>query len=183
METGNEEDIVIEEENAGPQELVKKLREKLKKCEEEKAEYLSGWQRTRADFINARREEEENRKVFLNFAEKNLIKEMLVFIDSFDRLLGNADEWQKLDKNWQAGIKNIYSQIMNILQTRGVEQIKSRGEPFNPEEHESVEEIEVDKPEKDGIIIKETQKGYVMHKKILRPAQVKVGKYNKKQKI
>jgi molecular chaperone GrpE len=180
MEMENEEDIVIEEEKTGHQELVKKLREKLKKCEEEKAEYLSGWQRTRADFVNARREEEENRKDFLKFAEKNLTKEMLVFIDSFDRMLGNADEWQKLDKNWQAGIKNIYSQIMNILQTHGVEQIKSRGEPFNPEKHESVEEIEVGELEKDGIIIEEARKGYRMHEKILRPAQVKVGKYNKK---
>lgn len=174
-EKDKEEDIVFEEEaeegetGADVAELVKKLREKLKKCAEEKQEYLAGWQRAKADFINARKEEEESRQEFIKFSELNLILELLVLIDSFDGLFkhGKKDD----------GIENIYRQLLDILKSRGVEIIKSVGEKFNPEEHESLGEIGVDSEEKEDIIIEEIRKGYKMHDKIIRPAQVKIGKY------
>jgi molecular chaperone GrpE len=169
-----DEDIIFEEESeegevANPVELLKKLREKLKKCSAEKQEYLAGWQRAKADFINARKEEEENRYEFIKFSEQNLILELLVLLDSFDALF-------KHDKNYD-GVENIYKQLLNILKSRGVETIEIIGKNFNPEEHESVGEIAIDNEEKEGKIIEETRKGYKMHDKIIRPAQVKIGKY------
>ncbi len=168
------DDIVFEEENeegdtANPAELIKKLREKLKKCLTEKQEYLAGWQRAKADFINARREEEENRQEFIKFSEGNLIMELLVLCDSFDNLFKHA-------KNYE-GIVNIYKQLLNILKSRGVEPIEALEKNFNPEEHESIGEIRVDNKEKEGKIIEEIRKGYKMNGKIIRPAQVKIGKY------
>lgn len=169
-----DEDIIFEEENeegetANPAELIKKLREKLKKCGTEKQEYLAGWQRAKADFINARKEEEKNRYEFIKFSEQNLILELLVLLDSFDELFKHVQN--------DEGIKNIYRQFMDILKSRGVETIETIGKNFNPEEHESVGEIAIDSEEKEGKIIEETRKGYKMHDKIIRPAQVKIGKY------
>lgn len=184
----NDEEIVFEEENeegdtANPTELIKKLREKLKKCSAEKQEYLAGWQRAKADFINARKEEEESRQEFVKFSELSLILELLVLADSFDSLFG-----YKIDEAWRAGIENLYNQFMDILKKRGVEPMETIGKNFNPEEHESVGEIAIDpvrnnisngidSEEKEGMIVEEIRKGYKMHGKIIRPAQVKIGKY------
>jgi len=158
-------DIIFEEEEEN---TIKKLRERLKKCVEEKQEYLAGWQRAKADFINARKDEEENRYEFIKFSERNIIMELLVLLDSFEEMFKhNQDE----------GTKNIYKQLLSILESRGVEAIKSLGEKFNPEEHESLDEIKIDNKESENIIIEEIRKGYKMHNKIIRPSQVKIGKY------
>lgn len=172
-----EEEIIIEEEGEGLEDKVKKLREKLKKCESERQEYLAGWQRAKADFINARKEEEENRREFIKFCEKTLILETLNILDSFDRLFADKDNFKKIDKNLQIGVENIYVQLMDILKKRGVEKIKSEGVKFNPEEHESIIKEKIDKQEKDGIIIDEIRKGYKMNGVVIRPSQVKIGKY------
>ncbi|MCX6731506.1 MAG: nucleotide exchange factor GrpE [Candidatus Parcubacteria bacterium] len=170
----NEEEIVFEEENGegeaiNPAETIKKLREKLKKCGLEKQDYLAGWQRAKADSVNTRKEEEENRREFIKFSELNLILELLVLADSFDALFkyGKKDE----------GVENIYKQLLDILKSRGVEIIKAEGKVFNPEEHESVGEIPVDSKEKENIIMEEIRRGYKMRGRIIRPTQVKIGKY------
>ena len=100
------------------------------------------------------------------------ILELLVLLDSFDGLFKHRAENDD-------GIKNIHRQLLDILKSRGVEPIESLGKEFNPEEHESIGEIEigVDNKTKEGIIIEEIRKGYKMHDKIIRPAQVKIGKY------
>jgi molecular chaperone GrpE len=62
------------------------------------------------------------------------------------------------------------------LKEHNLEQINAEGQKFNPEEHEAVEEIEVDDESKDGIVIESSRCGYRINDKIIRPAQVKVGK-------
>lgn len=168
-----EKDDIIFEEDADEDgvispDVVKKLRERLKKCVEEKQEYLAGWQRAKADFINARKDEEESRHHFVKFSERNLIEEILVLLDSFNEMF-------KHEKS--EGATNVYKQLLDILKIRGVEPIEALGKYFNPEEHESVGEIKVDEEKKNNIIIEEVRKGYKMHNKIIRPSQVKIGKY------
>jgi len=58
------------EEDVSVEEKLKKLREKLKKCQKEKEEYLDGWQRSKADFINTRKKEEEERKNFIKMSNE-----------------------------------------------------------------------------------------------------------------
>ena len=170
------DEVTIEEDNEITNELVKKTKEKLKKCEAEKREYLSGWQRTKADFINARREEEERRESFIKFSEKELILRLLDLADSFDRLFVDKKAWETIDKNWRQGVENLHSQFADILKKRKVEVIDAAGEMFNPEEHESIGEIKVDKTEKEGIVMEELRKGYKMHGAVIRPSLVKIGK-------
>jgi len=172
-----EEEIILEDEGEGLEDKLKKLREKLKKCEAEKQEYLAGWQRAKADFINARKEEEESRKEFIKYCNIGLALQFLEIADSFDRLMADKENWQKMEENWRKGVENIYIQLMDILKDEGIEPIESVGHRFNPEEHESVGEVEVDSEEKEGIIREVIRKGYKMRDKIIRPSQVKVGKY------
>ena len=173
------EDVIIEEEADNPAEAIKKLREKLKTCETDKGEYLAGWQRAKADSVNARREEEERRKDIIKFSEKALVLELINLADSFDGLYANKEGWEKIDKNWRHGMEVLRSQLMSIMKSRGVEAMESLGKIFNPKESESIEETSVDTEEKDGIVMEEMRKGYKMHGMVIRPSLVKVGKFIK----
>lgn len=153
---------VVEEE--GVDDNIKKLREALKICQKEKAEYLAGWQRAKADFINARRDEEKARAEFAKFAAEMVLKETLAVADSLEI----------------AGDKHIYAQLREILKREGVEPIKAEGARFDPLYHEALEQVEVQEEAKDGAVLEELQKGYRIYDKVLRPAKVKVGVYKQK---
>ena len=171
------DEVTTEEENNETAEaLVKKIKEKLKKCEAEKREYLSGWQRAKADFINARREEEERREGFIKFSERELILRFLDLADSFDRLFADKKAWETIDKNWRQGVENLHSQFADIFKKRKVEVVDAVGKIFDPQEHESIGEIKVDKKEKEGIVMEELRRGYKMHGAVIRPSLVKIGK-------
>ena len=74
---------------------LKKLREELKKCQQEKQDYLLGWQKERADAINRRKKDEEERKDFIKFSNEGLITELTTTLDTFDMAMGNKETWGK----------------------------------------------------------------------------------------
>lgn len=151
-------------EGAKAEEKIKKIKEQLKKAEQERAEYLAGWQRAKADLINYRKEQEAKISEIFKFANEGLIYEILPALDSFELALGHKED---------EGIRQIYSQLKNILKLNGIEEIQSIGEKFNPELHESVGEVEGKEQE---IIVEEIQKGYKLNNKVIRASKVKVGK-------
>ena len=142
---------------------LKKLREELKACQKGKADYLAGWQRAKADFINARRDEEKARAEFAKFAAERVLSEMLAVADSLE-LAGEE-------------AKPIYAQLREILKREGVEPIEALGKNFNPEEHEALEEKEVLDEKEDNMVVEELRKGYKIHNQVLRPSKVKIGVY------
>src|SRR3989344_7907026 len=105
----NLDDSVVAEENAA--ETIKKLRQKLKESEAKTAEYLSGWQRSQADFINFKKREAGEREQFLKFASAPVINDIILAMDDFDAAFSNRTELQKVDKNWREGVESIYNRI------------------------------------------------------------------------
>ncbi len=158
-------EITIEEEDLDLIKKLEKIQAKLKKCKKEKEEYLIGWQRAKADFINARKEEDKKREEFAKFSNQFLITDLLSVLDSFELALKNEKE---------ANLSAIQGLIKNILQKHGLEEIKALGQVFDPQFHEAVEEIESKK--ESGIIIEEAQKGYTLHGKVIRATRVKISK-------
>lgn len=156
---------------------VKKLKEKLKECLNEREEYLDGWQRTKADFINYKGKEEERQKEAIRYAKEDILTQLLPVIDSFEMAFLNKEVWESVDKNWRSGIEHIYSQLSGTLKENGMTQIHPLNEPFDPNVHESVEVRKVDSKEKEGIIVEVVQKGYLLHDSVVRPARVIVGEY------
>ncbi len=151
-----------------PEERLKKLEEKLRKCQELKEEYLGGWQRAKADLINARKDDERKNQEFLKFSNAALVFEILPVLDSFEMAFANEKEDSKNSK----GFYMIKMQLEDILKRYGLEPIKSVGEKLDLRLHEAVGEVESEKEE--GLIMEEMQRGYTLHGKILRPARVKV---------
>jgi molecular chaperone GrpE len=153
---------------------IKELEEKLAKCEKLKGEYLTGWQRARADLLNYKKEELERIGELIKYANEGLILKILPILDNFDLIEKKLPENLKKDKNIE-GILQIKNQILNFLKNQGVEEIKSVGEKFDPNFQEIVEEVE-EKNRESGIVVEEIQKGYKINGRLLRPAKVKVAK-------
>ena len=147
------------------------ITKKLEECEKKRDEYLSGWQRERADFQNYKKEEIKRGAEMRTYLQEGIIRDVLTVLDSFDIAFDFVPDDLKGHK-WIHGTEQIRAQLFEVLRREGVEVIKTDGEMFNPEKHEAVEEVASDKPE--GTIIEEVQKGYILNGKVIRPARVKV---------
>lgn len=171
------DDIVFEDTEENTEELIKKLRKKLKKCTEEKQEYLDGWQRSKADFINTKKKNDELRLEIVSFAKEGLILDLLTAIDNFDMAFANKDVWERVDKNWRIGIEHIHSQLLKTLEGHGLKQFNPKNEVFDPIRHDSMEIIVVDDKDNDHKVIEVLQKGYELNGKVIKPAKVKIGEF------
>jgi molecular chaperone GrpE len=171
------DDSVVAEEVAG--DTIKKLREKLKQAEAEKQEYLTGWQRAKADMVNARKRDDEERKEFTKYANENLIADLMPVLDSFDMAMGNREAWEKADKNWRMGVEYIYSQLVKALTDNGLKEIDPKGEKYDHALHEAISNEPVTDEKQGGMIIAVIQKGYSLNGKLLKVPKVKVGEYVK----
>ncbi|MEK7646557.1 MAG: nucleotide exchange factor GrpE [Patescibacteria group bacterium] len=171
------DDSVVAEENMT--ETIKKLREKLKKAEAEKTEYLTGWQRAKADMVNARKRDEEENRNFMKFANERLIEDLLPVLESFDMAMGNKDAWEKVDKNWRTGVEYIYSQLQKALTENGLQELNPIGQPFDHAKHEAVSYEPVTDEKQDHTVVAVLQKGYSLNGKEIKVPKVKVGEWKK----
>lgn len=173
------EDIVFEEvkedtDTASSVDVVKKLKEKLQACLEERQEYLNGWQRAKADNINARREEEKKREEIGKLVRGSVIEDLLPVLDSFDLAFQNKDAWEKVDENWRKGVEYIHSQLITVFTNNGFIEINPAGEVFNPLYHVAGETVFTEEEGESGKIQRVIQKGYRMGEMVVRPARVAV---------
>ncbi|OQX00912.1 nucleotide exchange factor GrpE [Candidatus Parcubacteria bacterium A4] len=151
---------------------------KLEKCYNEKQEYLAGWQRARADFINYKKEEAERIGEMFKFANKALLFEILPVIDNFYAAEKHINEIKISDNKLKETIKgfsHIKNQLLDILKNAGVEEMNCLGEKFNPNFHDVAEEIE-SKDKESGTILEEIAKGYKLNGKLIRAAKIKIAK-------
>ena len=174
-DSGTLDDSVVAEENA--LDAVKKLKEKLKQAEAEKQEYLIGWQRTKADMVNARKRDEAEKQDFIKFANERLIDGLIPVLESFDLAMGNKEAWEKVDKNWRIGVEYIYSQLKKVLADSGLVEINPLGETFDLNRDEATEYVPVEKEGEHHKIVGVIQKGYTLNGKAMRPPKVKVGEF------
>ncbi|MEN9913203.1 MAG: hypothetical protein RLY66_611 [Candidatus Parcubacteria bacterium] len=171
------DDSVVAEEAMG--DTIKKLREKIKKLESEKQEYLTGWQRAKADMVNARKRDEDERKDFIKYANEGLISDLISVLDSFDMAMGNKEAWEKADKNWRVGVEYIYSQLIKVLTENGLVEINPMNEKFDHAKHEAISYEPVTEEKLDHVIVGVIQKGYSLNGKLLKVPKVKVGEFKK----
>ncbi|MEK7569682.1 MAG: nucleotide exchange factor GrpE [Patescibacteria group bacterium] len=178
-ETAPEEDDVVEFEfnEDGEEDLkktLKKLRADLKQTKKEKEEYLTGWQKERADFINYKKEEDNRKALFSEAVRERILTRFLSIIDNFNMAMGDRAAWEKVDKNWRVGIEHIYSELGKIFEEYGVKAIGEVGEIFDPSIHQSIDVVPTPDKENDHKVADVIQRGYRLGERILRPARVNV---------
>jgi molecular chaperone GrpE len=155
---------------------VKKLQEQIKELQKEKAEYLDGWQRSRADYANLQKTTDEDRKRMRALVEENFIEDLLPTVDSFLMAMSNKQAWENVDPAWRTGVEYIYQQLMNTLESHNLKIFGEIGETFDPLKHEAVGEETTEDTKLDHTISKVNQKGFILSESILRPARVTVYK-------
>ncbi|ARF67179.1 nucleotide exchange factor GrpE [Paenibacillus larvae subsp. pulvifaciens] len=152
------------EENA----CVKELEELREQVKEHQERYL----RVQADFDNFRRRSRLEKEDFAKYASIKLIESLLPVIDNFDRALQSSKDTKDFDA-LAKGIEMVYRQLDQVLTQEGLSPIEAVGEPFNPEFHQAIMQVESEDHE-EGIIVEEVQKGYMLKDKVIRPSMVKV---------
>lgn len=187
-DTSNKDDLILEPDTSTDQDsmddieysdenlkdTVKKLKEKVKFLEKENREYLTGWQRTKADYINSKKDSEKTQGELIKYANETLVVELLSALDAFDMAMSNKENWEKVDKNWRSGIEYIYNHIISTLERFGVKQENPISLEVDVMKHNPIGTIATEDEALKGRVAEVMQKGYTMHGKEIRAASVKV---------
>lgn len=175
----DELEVVEEREDGMPdlQKKIAKMRTALHACEQKKSEHLEGWQRTKADLVNYKRDEAKRLEDLGRFITAGILQDLLPILDSFELALQSfkVSASGVAGGGHEQGVLMIRSQMLDVLKKRGVKAIElTPGELFNPEWHESLGEVESAQPA--GTVAEEVQKGYLIGERVIRPARVRIAK-------
>ena len=137
-------------------------------------EYLEGWQRARADFMNYKRRVERDQAQMHQTVTGNIIKRYIDVVDDFERALKNRPQ-EGEGAAWASGIELIYRKLLSILESEGVQPMEAQGQTFDPNLHEA-NSLEEHEEFESGQIIEVLKQGYLLGDRVLRPALVRVAK-------
>ena len=164
-----EEPVLAEEEDEGAH-----LKKQLEAKEAEAKEHYDARLRLQAEFDNFKKRKEKEILDFRKYANENLIKELLMIVDDFERAIAAAEQTHKLE-DFLKGIELIFEKFLGVLKKKGVTEIEAQGQPFNPEIHEAVTQIETNDVE-EGRVAAVFQKGYYLHDRVILAPKVGVAK-------
>ena len=138
----------------------------------ERDDFKDRWLRKSAEFDNYRKRIERERREQADQAVVDILQELLLVVDDFDRALTvSGDEGGAYRK----GVELIHAKLHDMLRKQGVRPMEVLGSDFDPNVHMAV--MHEDSPDhREGEVIGELQKGYMLHDRLLRPAMVKVAK-------
>jgi molecular chaperone GrpE len=128
-----------------------------------------------AEFDNFKRRNAKERIELIQTAGKDVIQSLLEVLDDCDRAekqMQTSDDINQI----KSGIQLVFNKLRNNLQSRGLKEMKSIGETFNPDIHEAITEVPVQDPAMVGKVVDELEKGYLLNEKIIRFSKVVVGK-------
>jgi molecular chaperone GrpE len=145
--------------------------EELKDSTGEQKDYYEMLLRTQAEFENYKKRTEKEKCGFRDFANAQLVKDLLVVIDDFQSALASPTEGA--DEQFVKGMELIFKNFFGVLEKEGLGEIRPENESFDPWKHEAVEMIPTDEvPE--HTVIGVIQPGYQFKDKVIRPAKVRV---------
>jgi molecular chaperone GrpE len=144
--------------------------EELKKKAAEADEWKSKCLYTAAELDNFRKRSARERKELIDYSGQNILRDMLDIIDNFERAL-EADKKESDPKIIVDGIEIIFKQLLKLMEKYNVAAVPAKGEAFNPEVHEAIQQVPVPDTEP-GTVIEELQKGYKLRDRVLRASRV-----------
>ena len=184
MRMPNDEELDIEiQEKENPR---KSFQKKLHKLEEEKEKakadaehWKNEYFRAYADTQNLRKQLEKDHMSAMKYRAEGFVDELLPVLDSFFAVLKNEPTDPNL-KNYLIGFQYIYRNLTAALENEGVTEIAPKvGDKFSPETMQAVETVESDGEE--NIIVDVHVKGYKLHDRLIRPANVTVSVKHKEK--
>ncbi len=167
-ELGGSEDELEAEESRAESKLAK-LRKELEQARKEKQENLDGWQRAKADYVNALKRFEEEKKAALEMGALKAAKAFLPAIDSFERA--------KQSSELPEGFAGIVKQLEDAVGKLGLEQFGKVGDQFDPMLHEALGQDPVISAKEDDKVTAVLETGWKTGEQVVRPAKVRVSHF------
>ncbi len=176
---------------------IEELKNNLEEAKVKYEEYLNGWKRERADFLNYKKDEIERIGQLAKYANEEIILKIIPILDNIylaeshipEELTkgsptsptGSSGQTSQAWKVWIEGFTQIKNQLCDFLQREGIEPIEVIGKPFDPVTMEVVEEVSPEiyrcpTPISSESVLEEVRRGYTLYGKIIRPAKVKISK-------
>lgn len=161
-------------EQLSPEEQVVLLRRNLEEVRQEVEQNKDLAQRAQAELVNFRKRSDEERLTLQQQANSRLFIKILPVFDELDLAVNHADQNVAGD-SWVEGVRLIQRKCASLLESEGVSRIDAVGVPFDPLHHEAVgtEESTQHPP---GYVVEVVRNGYLLHDRLLQPAQVVVAK-------
>lgn len=144
----------------------------LDRVAQERDEIQERLLRLQADFENFRRRTQKEKETDRKYRSQSLAEELIPVLDNFERAL-QAEVKEDANKGFVEGVKMVYNQLWSALEKEGVEEIKAKGETFDPHVHQAMMQVEEEGYES-NTVIEVLQTGYKLHDRVIRPAMVKV---------
>jgi molecular chaperone GrpE len=153
---------------------MEELRGTIESLQKEKEELFGKLQRVSADYANYQKRVPKQISDTISYEKERIIKTLLPALDNFEHTLQNAHSAEDVDVLVK-GIQIIYDQLIEILKSHNVEQIKALGETFDPAVHEAMTQ-RTDIKREQNVVLEEFQKGYTLNGRVIRPSKVIVNK-------
>ena len=154
---------------------LEKIKKALINMQENEKNYKEQLIRMQADFENYKKREEKKRREFVEYANKDLICQLLSVMDNLERAVSYSQNKEHQPETIREGINGTLKEFRKILEKEGLSPIKAVGEKFDPYCHEAIMQVESDKYPEDTVI-EEITKGYYLKSNVIRPSVVKVSK-------
>ncbi len=174
-----EDNMVIDGDYAGESEdtqaeqevntLENQLVELQAQVDKEKKEYLF----LAAEFDNYRKRTLKEKAEIIKNGGENVLKGLLPIVDDFERGLKAAESDSDANSVLE-GMSLIYNKLIKYLESMGVKEMASTGEPFNSDLHEAIAQVPAPSEDMKGKVLDTVQKGYMINDKVLRHAKVAV---------
>jgi molecular chaperone GrpE len=173
--SGEDEPGVDENQTPGPEDengdIAFESQDDLARIAAERDEYLDQLQRSRAEFVNFRRRNDQERAQLRQFVTKDVTAQFLPVLDDFERAM-TVVPTDGTAASFVQGVEMIRAKLQGIVERLGVTKVDALGQPFDPSVHEAV----ATEPGTDGSTVVEIyQHGYRIGDTLVRPAMVKTG--------
>ena len=146
------------------------LKKALAEEREKSAANYAGWQRAQADLINYKRRAEQEKEDVSRYGNNCLMLGILPVIDDLERALASVPD-NIVGNEWVEGIRLIERKLKANMEAQGLTPVKALGDTFDPNYHEAL----MQGKGKEGMVVEEIEKGYMLKDRLIRPSKVVVG--------
>lgn len=143
-------------------------------AEDKMNELNNKYLRLYSDFDNFRKRTMKEKADLISSASSGVVKDLLPVLDDFERAIQSNETSEDLE-GLKEGFLLIYNKMKNILSSKGLKPMESKGLPFDADLHEAVTNIPAPSEEEKGKVVDEIEKGYYLNEKVIRYAKVVVG--------
>ncbi len=163
-----------QEETLKLEDEIRNLQEEINSKDEEIKELNEKYLRLLAETENMKKRLEREKREFFEYANENLLKDLLPIVDNIERAIEHAHEEANVE-DFIKGVELILSGFKKLLEKYEVKEVEALHKPFDPNFHEAMTMTESDEHPA-NTVVGEMQKGYTFKNRLLRPSLVSVSK-------